>query len=97
MALTRQPLSVAIATCAQLGVPVAAAAPRAGPRDPRAGEDAALLVPRAVVTIAITAAMSAGWPERPAPPPRVPPYRGRHAGAAMPGTPTPPTTPAAPA
>ncbi len=59
MTLTRQPLPVALITCAQLGVPVAAASlgRAAGVLAP--GEDAALLV-GALVTIAVTTMASGG-------------------------------------
>ena len=87
MALTRQPLSVAIATCAQLGVPVAAATVGRAQGILAPGEDTALLV-GAVVTIAITAAMSAGVARAAGP---------ATTGPAIPGPPTTPTTPAAPA
>lgn len=87
MALTRQPLSVAIATCAQLGVPVAAATLGRAQGILAPGEDAALLV-GTVVTIAITAAMSAGVARAAGP---------ATTGPAIPEPPTTPTTPAAPA
>ena len=61
MALTRQPLSVAIATCAQLGVPVAAATLGRAQGILAPGEDAA----------------ERPAPPQRGPPYRGPPYRGR--------------------
>lgn len=58
MALTGQPLSVALTTCAQLGVPVAAASLGRSQGVLAPGEDAAVLL-GALVTIAVTAAAAA--------------------------------------
>lgn len=57
MALTGQPLSLALSTCAQLGVPVAAASLGRGAGVLAPGEDASLLV-GALVTVFVTAAVS---------------------------------------
>lgn len=57
LAVTRQPLPIAVTTCAQLGVPVAAATLGTTHGTLAPGEDAALLI-GALVTIAITTAMN---------------------------------------
>ncbi|MEI2778112.1 MAG: cation:proton antiporter [Tetrasphaera sp.] len=59
MAITGQPLSVAVTTCAQLGVPVAAASLGRAQGVLAAGEDAALVL-GALATIVLTAAAGAG-------------------------------------
>lgn len=57
MAFTRQPWPVAVVTCAQLGVPVAAATLGRSEGILAPGEDAALLL-GALITIGVTAALS---------------------------------------
>lgn len=59
MALTGQPLPLALATCAQLGVPVAAASLGRTSGVLAPGEDAALLL-GALVTVLVTTAVSGG-------------------------------------
>ncbi len=59
LTLSRQPLPLALVTCAQLGVPVAAATLGRTQGILALGEDAALLV-GALVTIAVVAAVSGG-------------------------------------
>ncbi len=88
LALTGQPLSVAVATCAQLGVPVAAATLGRSQGILAPGEDAALLV-GAVVTIAVTAASSAGVARVAGPASSPPPAAS--AGAVIPTPPGPPS------